>query len=314
MYENNREELKRIVAEGAAIRNVSIHRLPDGTMDIKSNLETWNRLLNRMEVIPLWQNGAPGYDERDPLQPQPSIVFIPAEEMRKRNGTILISHGGGFETRSGCEGFNVAEYYCRLGYDTAILTYRLKPYSRLDALADISRAVRLLRSMADQLKISSRIAVMGFSAGAMLSANLATHFDEENPEAEDAVEHCSSRPDACVMGYGAFSGVAFPGNFFLDNPFRDPHRAESVYLSPEECLKENTPPFFIWQTNSDDPRNGMQLAWRLTQHGIPFELHCFPEGVHGLGLADGNNDLAMKIPHVMHWAELCDEWLRNNGF
>ena len=43
--------------------------------------------------------------------------------------------------------------------------------------------------------------------------------------------------------------------------------------------------------------------------GVPFELHCFPEGVHGLALADGANDLSMDIPHVAHWAQLCAEWL-----
>ena len=57
----------------------------------------------------------------------------------------------------------------------------------------------------------------------------------------------------------------------------------------------------------------MKLAWELTDHGVPFELHCFPEGVHGLALADGNNDLEMKLPHLMHWSELCAEWLAQQG-
>ncbi|MCH4207593.1 MAG: alpha/beta hydrolase [Solobacterium sp.] len=312
-YEHNRDILKKVVKNKEAIRNVSIHRLPDGTMDIKSNLETWNRLLEQFDQIQLWKNGAPGYDGRDPLQPQPSMIFIPAEDTKHIHGTIMVSHGGGFETCTGCEGFNVAEYFNRMGYNTAILTYRLKPYNRLDALEDIKRAMRVLRSMKDELHISDKIAAMGFSAGAMLSANLATHFDYGNSVSDDRIERCSSRPDACVMGYGAFSDVAFPGNFFLNNPFKDPRRAESVFLSPEECLSSDTPPFFIWQTISDDPRNAMQLGWRLTQHGIPFELHCFPEGVHGLALADGNNDLDMNLPHVAHWAELCTEWLGENG-
>ena len=50
----------------------------------------------------------------------------------------------------------------------------------------------------------------------------------------------------------------------------------------------------------------------LTAMGIPFEMHLFPEGVHGLALADGNNDLSMDIPSVSQWATLCVNWLNNN--
>lgn len=58
----------------------------------------------------------------------------------------------------------------------------------------------------------------------------------------------------------------------------------------------------------------MNLAKELTDAGIPFELHCFQDGVHGLGLADGNNDQNVRIPHLMHWSELCSEWLESQGF
>ena len=115
-----------------------------------------------------------------------------------------------------------------------------------------------------------------------------------------------------MVAYGAFTDVSFPMGFF-HNPFKDAERAEKLYLAPEKNITADTPPFFIWQTNSDDPRLSMQLAWELTDHGVPFELHCFPEGVHGLALADGNNDLDMKLPHLMHWSELCAEWLALQG-
>lgn len=58
----------------------------------------------------------------------------------------------------------------------------------------------------------------------------------------------------------------------------------------------------------------MNLAKELTDVGIPFELHCFQDGAHGLGLADGLNDRNVRIPHLMHWSELCSEWLEAQGF
>lgn len=312
MYEKNYETLKQIVLEKSVIRHVSRHRNPDGTFDLEGNKKIWNTAILRFEQMKLWEHGTPGYDDRDPLQPEPSIIFVPAPKQDKPRGTVIVCHGGGFESRTGCEGFHVAEYFTNAGFNTAILTYRLAPYTRRDALADIQRAVRLLRTEKESLNITDKIAVMGFSAGGMLSGNCGTHFDYGNNSSYDLIEHQSCRPDAVVMGYGAFATVSFPEGF-MRNPFADPDREEKVYLAPEKNLTVDTPPFFIWQTNSDDPRNAFVLASALTDMGIPFELHCFPEGIHGLALADGNNDLSSKIPHVMHWAELCTEWLVSQG-
>jgi acetyl esterase/lipase len=208
---------------------------------------------------------------------------------------------------------NVADYFNRVGFAVAILTYRLEPYTRRDAIADMQRAIRILRCRQKELAISDYIAVMGFSAGGMLSGNCATHFDWGDPSASDPIERYSNRPDACIVGYGAFSSTAFP-RAFNPQPVTRETLVEEQYLSVERNLTPNTPPFFIWQTNSDDPRLSMNLAWQLQCANIPFELHCFPGGVHGLALADGNNDLDMKLPHVMHWTELCAEWLEDLGF
>lgn len=312
MYENNFTVLQRIVATKGVIRHVSKHRKPDGSMDLEGNKKIWNDAIVQFEQIPLWKDGAPRYDDRDPLQPQPSIIFVHAHGRSEPQGTIIVAHGGGFESRTGCEGMNVADYFVRAGFNAAILTYRLKPYTRFDAINDMQRAIRILRARQEELGITDKVAAMGFSAGGMLSGNCATHYDSGNPQSADPIEHFSCRPDAAVLGYGAFATVAFPGGFF-NNPFTDQKRRDKLYLAPENNITCDTPPFFIWQTNSDDPRNSFVLASALTEAGIPFELHCFPDGVHGLALADGNNDLSMDIPHVHHWADLCAEWLQNIG-
>ena len=62
MYENNLEALKKIVEEHAVIRHVSKHRKPDGSFDIEGNRKIWNDALDRLELIKLWEDGAPGYD------------------------------------------------------------------------------------------------------------------------------------------------------------------------------------------------------------------------------------------------------------
>ncbi len=318
-YRANYETLKQVCREKSVIRNVSKHRNPDGSIDREGNLKIWNDAFERFQVTLLWEDGAPNWDDRDPLQMPPSFIFVPTPRAEKKRGTVIVACGGGFETRTGCEGFHVAEYFSDAGFNTAILTYRLKPYSRWDAMADMQRAIRLLRSRKDEFGVTDKVAAMGFSAGGMLSANCATHFDLGDPSAADPIERESCRPDAAVLGYGAFAFAGLPGGFFVD-PFGDrimnpyvANKEELIYFAPEVNITRATPPFFIWQTNSDDPRHSFTLGQALTAVGIPFEMHLFPEGVHGLALADGNNDLDMDLPHVARWASLCAEWLEGLG-
>ena len=315
MYESNYDALKRIVAEHAVIRNISRHRKPDGSFDLEGNRKIWNDALDRLELMKLWENGTPGYEpEKDPSQREPSLAFIPGRNGGEPRGTIIVAPGGGFESITGCEGMNVALRFAEAGFNTAVLSYRLKPYTRYDALADMQRAIRLLRAEKDRLGITERIAAMGFSAGGMLSGNAATHYDTGDPESTDPVERESCRPDAVVIAYGAFAFSTYPQGFlgFFHNPFVR-NREELYYFAPEANITPETPPMFIWQTNSDDPRHSMALGSALQQAGVEFEMHLFPQGVHGLALADGENDLAMDIPHVARWADLCAEWLEEHG-
>lgn len=319
MYETNYQILCDICSEKSVLRHVSKHRNPDGSFDVAGNLKIWNEAIIRFEQIPLWEGGAPNFRPEETLQPQPSIVLVPAQNADHPRGTVIVAHGGGFMTRTGCEGIHVAKYFADAGFNAAILTYRLQPYSRYDAMDDMQRAIRLLRARKEELGITDKVVAMGFSAGGMLSSNCATHFDLGNPDASDLIERQSCRPDGAVLGYGAFAFCGLPGGFFVD-PFADmtqnpfvASKEELIYFAPEVNIKRDTPPFFIWQTNSDDPRHSFTLGQALTAMGIPFEMHLFPGGVHGLALADGNNDLYMDVPHVAQWAPLCVTWLNGLG-
>ena len=90
-------------------------------------------------------------------------------------------------------------------------------------------------------------------------------------------------------------------------------RRRSEFLrrfSAEQNVSADTPPAFIWHTAEDDcvpVQNSLLLAGALAAKGVPFELHVFPEGPHGLGLAPEN-------PDVARWAPMCQRWLIAQGF
>jgi len=333
MYESNYEELKKVYEEGS-VRWIR-ERQPrpaapaggpqggrpaggppaGGRPDMSPNFNLWNNAVKRFQSFQLWEDGAPGFDDRAPLQIQPNLIFIPAPNQTEKRGTIIIAHGGNFVLRCGHEGFHPALKFADMGFNTAILTYRLVPYTRFDAIADMQRAIRLLRSKQDELGINDKIAVMGFSAGGMLSGNCATHFDYGNPDAKDPIERFSCRPDAAVLCYGAFATVAFAAEMLKANPFNVTREkaAERLYLAPENNVTADTPPFYIWQTISDDPRNAFVLGSKLTEAGVPFELHCYETSHHGVGLCDGHDDSGSFDEHLSKWPEPCARWLKIHG-
>jgi len=87
-------------------------------------------------------------------------------------------------------------------------------------------------------------------------------------------------------------------------------------MSLELNVSEETPPTFLWHTFSDDlvpVENSLLFAQALRKKKVPFELHIYPEGPHGLSLANEETeegDIGL-YPNVATWMELCITWLTN---
>jgi len=309
MYKINIGLLENVVKNRTLIRPVSQHRLPDGTLDIMGNLNLWNTAMEPFEKVPIWDKLVCAGE----LQGEPYLVPVPAIEETDKP-SILIAHGGGFRWRTGCEAANVALWFHRQGYPTVMLSYRLEPHTRMASVHDMQRAIRVLKS--GQINgFGMRVITMGFSAGGMLAANAATLFDTGDINSADPVERESNKPDAAIICYGAMSTTSFPSPFG-----HQPEAAvfgstleERFLLSAERQVRTDMPPMFIWQTMSDDGRHGMNLASALQAIGVPYELHIFQTGAHGLALANGENDLDSSVESVSRWPYLCISWLNENG-
>lgn len=310
MFEQNSILLERAVQNRVLIRPISQHRLPDGTLDVAGNLRLWNAAMEPFEKALLWDEPVC----KGELQGEPCLIPVPVKG-REDKPVILIAHGGGFRWRTGCEAANIAWRFHQMGYPTAMLAYRLTPCTRFDAFCDMRRAVRLLRTLQKTMGHNGKVVAMGFSAGGMLAANCATVFDSGDLTNTDPAERESSRPDAAVVCYGAMSLAAFPlpFGFPADEAMYGRSKEERFLLSADRNVRPDSPPMFLWQTMSDDGRHGMNLASALQAAGVPYELHIFQAGAHGLALADGENDLDSSVETVARWPELCRDWLNTNN-
>lgn len=232
-------------------------------------------------------------------------------------GTFIICAGGAFLFKSFNEAKPVAEYFYSRGFNAAILDYTVKGLSNAD-LQNVKeaagkyalQAIRYLRANADKYGIpADKIAIGGFSAGGMTSQMAATRYDFGDHEADDPVLRVSSRPDAVLLLYGAFSSTTSIGGLGYDANKQN----DAARLDPIRNIRFDCPPVFIFQTNADDPRNALVFAMELAHRGISYEIHTFTEGPHGGGLYNGLEDTP-RFDHTAKWADLAADWLRIQGF
>ena len=211
---------------------------------------SWEKMFDQLaardgvEIVDLWDGNCPGFDVANG-QKMPRLAVYPPHP-GKPVGSLIICAGGAHIFKSYNEAMPVADYFYNRGFHTAILDYRVDPYTREDSCMDGCRAVRYLRANAAKYNIlSDHIAIGGFSAGGMLTGQVATHFDYGNPQADDPVERVSSRPDAALELYGSFDESVCVSSFLGYSPEKQQLAAK---MSPTCNLRPDCPPFFLMET------------------------------------------------------------------
>jgi acetyl esterase/lipase len=262
-------------------------------------------------TIRLWEGAAPGaLGAEDP--DIPTLTLYPA---RQPNGTVVIvAPGGGYGALAmNHEGRQVANWLNAMGVTAFVLKYRLGPrYRHPVMLGDAQRAIRLVRSRADEFGIRpERIGIMGFSAGGHLVSTAATRFDAGNPSATDPVDRAGSRPDFLILGYPVISMVqAFTHSGSVRNLLGENPSPELLReLSGELHVTAQTPPTFLFHTTTDTgvpPENSIVFYQSLVRNGVSAEMHLFATGPHGVGLA-------LQDPALSYWPTLLANWMRGRG-
>lgn len=254
---------------------------------------------NAAEVVQVFASGASTRPSAEELRTerfykvsQASLYLWPAE---KPNGTVIIACPGGSydHITMGPEGQAVAKWLNPMGITVIGLKYRTKPPSTdvaADALADGQRAIRLVRSRAAEWKIDpNKVGILGYSAGANLVLNSASHFDAGNKDATDPIEKFSSRADFAVML------STWPNALTID----------------KFPLSSGSPPTFIAIAKDDrtaPPPFTAQIKAKLDELKVPTQLYEAPTGGHGAFHLEGPGvDTGWKQP-FLDWLK-AGKWL-----
>lgn len=223
----------------------------------------------------------------------------------KDKPAVIISPGGAYELLScSFEGFEMADKMEEAGYRAFVLFYRVKPDLYPAPMQDIALAVKHIRKFANDYGINpENVMCMGSSAGGHLSAclgaipeviekELTQELLKTDPEREKFYRGISCKPDKLCLNYSV--------NSFMD-PLLEPcfvnlagERMQELrsLLSPAEHVDENYPKCFLWACADDDLvpcKNTEEMAEKLKEAGVSCEVHIFPEGGHGRGLAEGSS-------------------------
>lgn len=281
-------------------------------------------------ILPLWEDAIPyNYPSPDTQWAEhttdgitlirnvhePEIeVFLPVP--RYANGSaVLICPGGGYHVLAyDLEGVDIARFFNTKGIAAIVLKYRLPvnfpdSVSRHIPLTDARRAMRLIRKNAEKWHINpGQVGVMGFSAGGHLASTLSTHYDRGDSISSDPLERFSCRPDFSLLIYPVISfddKIGHTGSkiALLTNRFDDPEMVD--YYSNDKQVTEDTPPAILVHAGNDDTvpvTNSILYYQALQRLGITAEIHIYPYGEHGFGLAPDRG-------YLSQWPEECVQFI-----
>ena len=240
-------------------------------------------------------------------------IFLPPKN--RANGTaVIICPGGGYYVNAiKHEGTDVAERFIKAGIAAFVLKYRIPDESTMintsiGPLQDVQRAMIIVHSHAKEWNIdTSKIGVMGFSAGGHLATTLGTHFKKVLIDNPDGVP---VRPAFMILAYPGITTDTMINKKGSFNKLLGEDAGEELLndFSVEKQVTPETPMSFIIQSSNDElpVENSIVFYKALIKNKVPAEMHLYQGGGHGYGM---NNKTTKD-----KWIERCLNWMDANGW
>ena len=244
----------------------------------------------------------------------------PAIEPDRKRASVLICPGGAYHGVSDRESEPIALEFVSRGYNAFVLRYStadMNDEKYPTQLLESSAALAYIRRNCEKYHVKPDcISVCGFSAGGHMAAMLGTLWNESVVTERLGIEFGENKPNGMILGYP----VITKGEVALSKSFKNllgenPDKDLLYKCSLENSVGEHTPPAFIWHTLTDanvPVKHSFILANAMKKANIPFELHIYPEGVHGLSLGTRETQSTkcdMINLHINSWIDLCERWL-----
>lgn len=227
---------------------------------------------------------------------------------------LIVVPGGGYGMVSKREGETVATAFLARGFQTFILTYTVAPNGRYpDQLFELAAAVDYVKKHAEEYGVNKdEVFVVGFSAGGHLTGNLAVEYASVSSRVGQTLD---CKPTAVGLSYPVISQIhGHQGSY--DNllaGYSEEEKTEFLKtLNLDQAVTKDTPPAFVWATAEDGAvpaDNALRYVMALDKNSIPYELHVYPKGPHGISTANCENN----APHVglqkaKKWVDECAEF------
>jgi acetyl esterase/lipase len=255
-------------------------------------------------VIHLWNDGAPGFENRkdEPEQAKdywvkninnPSLtVYLPPKDKANGAAVIICPGGGHRELVFDAEGKDAAAYLNSIGVAAFVLKHRLfreenSPYNKGNTLSDGRRAMRLVRYDAAKWNIDTqRIGLMGFSAGGELAGWVAFNSSKENIAQPDDIDKEECKANFLILIY--------PGP-----------------LAVPDSISAGAPPLFMVAANDDMCCSApvIQLLQMYRNAKIKTEVHLYAQAGHGFNMGKRS-----KLQSINTWPQRLGDWLNDSGY
>ncbi len=243
-----------------------------------------------------------------------ALPFTEDISMRADRPLVLIVPGGGYEYCSNREAEPIAMKFLARGIHAAVLRYSCSPACFPTAALELARSIQICRENAAAWHVMpTGIAVCGFSAGGHLAGTLGTLWDHPcfggvlNPAV-------SWKPDLQLLCYAVLTMGEYTHIGSRDHLLGFPEEAGNQRnrigeLSLETRVRPETPPTFLWHTAEDGSvpvENSLMYAMACRKHGVPFELHVFERGAHGLATCEDltARDPGQIVPDDAAWMDM----------
>lgn len=283
-------------------------------------------MLNAQTTIQLYDGAIPNskpYTTKEWWEPQsngdtvvhftsvPTLtIFLPEKKVASGTAVVICPGGGYWVTSIVKEGFAVARELNKMGIAAFVLKYRMPNDSSMmnksiGPLQDAQRAIQLVHMHATEWNVdTSKIGIMGFSAGGHLASTAATHFTHsyiDNPN------RINLRPYFSILIYPVISFQDSIGHIGSRNQLIGENPSPSLrdFFSNELQVTAQTPPTFLVQATDDDVvpvMNSIVMYESLLRNKVPVEMHIYNAGGHGFGMYNPTTkDL---------WMQSCKNWLQ----